>query len=542
MEENDSSISQDRPSKMSTLDERKTMRKLINEIMSNVRKYKKTDTEVLKESIKKIIINSKKDITLIKDEEDNNLAHLAVKEDKYEIVSIIISIYIDFLNYSDTFFQWFLEENSDKETVLELCANRGNIEIIKFIYSIISKTTEDKFRLEEKRNNIFHHAAMNNQCYTIIFFFEKLQNLFKKHLIIDLPNQYGITPLHYACYHGSKEVIDLLLDLGVNINAKDQDGNTCLHFAVKSKNVRVIKKLLVRGASKNIQNNDGQLPINLAEENNEQEMIETLKKLNFCDKLQYKNEIKAIKGNSNNLLLLFTIILLMLASIIYIMRINYLQLGKIRRDFVPFIPEVTQLALRQSICKNIYGNNLTEEHNCHPTITDINDVKLIQNFIKLDNLTLSDLFSNIDLKNIPDEALLIHLFITLFLLFDGLVIYFLVSFLCFDKAVFLKRNKKKEEPSLTKLYEEAENHPVCVKCRKIIDSTTVHCVVCNACVPNFDHHCFWLNTCISAKSLPQFKRFLICLILCLIFNIVFLSISKNKIFNFYRCLFISLYK
>ena len=170
MEENDSSISQDRPSKMSTLDERKTMRKLINEIMSNVRKYKKTDTEVLKESIKKIIINSKKDITLIKDEEDNNLAHLAVKEDKYEIVSIIISIYIDFLNYSDTFFQWFLEENSDKETVLELCANRGNIEIIKFIYSIISKTTEDKFRLEEKRNNIFHHAAMNNQCYTIIFF------------------------------------------------------------------------------------------------------------------------------------------------------------------------------------------------------------------------------------------------------------------------------------------------------------------------------------------------------------------------------------
>ena len=529
MDEKSSSISQDRSSKSSTLDERKIMRKLINEIMSNARKYKKIDPEVLKESIKKIIINSKKEITLIKDEEDNTLAHLAVKEDKYEIVSIIVNIYIDFLNFTEAFFEWFLEENSEKETVLELCANRGNIEIIKFIYSIISKTTEDKFRLEEKRNNIFHHAAMNNQCYTIIFFFEKLQNLFKKHLIIDLPNQYGITPLHYACYHGSKEVIDLLLDLGVNINAKDQDGNTCLHFAVKSKNVRVIKKLLVRGASKDIKNNDGQLPINLAEEICNSEMIETLKKINLCGKLRYKNEIKAIKGNSNNLLLLFTIILLFLASIIYIMRINYLKLGRIRKDFVPFIPEVTQLALRRAICKDMYGNNLSESYKCSLNNLTVQEVEIINNLTKVENLNLSNLFSkNFIGEKLGGEEFLIHLIITLFLLFDGPVVYFLVSFLCFDKAVFLKRNNKKDQPSLTKLYEEAENNPVCVKCRKIIDSTTVHCVVCNACVPNFDHHCFWLNTCISSKSLPQFKCFLIVLILCLLFNITFFIISKNK--------------
>ena len=41
MDEKSSSISQDRSSKSSTLDERKIMRKLINEIMSNARKYKK---------------------------------------------------------------------------------------------------------------------------------------------------------------------------------------------------------------------------------------------------------------------------------------------------------------------------------------------------------------------------------------------------------------------------------------------------------------------------------------------------------------------
>ena len=125
-----------------------------------------------------------------------------------------------------------------------------------------------------------------------------------------------------------------------------------------------------------------------------------------------------------------------------------------------------------------------------------------------------------------NEEYSIHIIITLFLIFDGSVVYFLVSFLCFDKRVFLKRNNKKKVPSLTQLYEISENNPVCVKCRSIIDSTTVHCVVCNACVPNFDHHCFWLNTCISSKSLPQFKQFLFFLILCLLFNIIAFSISK----------------
>ena len=32
--------------------------------------------------------------------------------------------------------------------------------------------------------------------------------------------------------------MDLLLDLGVNINSVDKDGNTCLHYAVMSKSCK----------------------------------------------------------------------------------------------------------------------------------------------------------------------------------------------------------------------------------------------------------------------------------------------------------------
>ena len=57
------------------------------------------------------------------------------------------------------------------------------------------------------------------------------------------------------------------------------------------------------------------------------------------------------------------------------MRINYLKLGRIRKDFVPFIPEVTQLALRRAICKDMYGNNLSESYKC--SLNNLTSVALI---------------------------------------------------------------------------------------------------------------------------------------------------------------------
>ena len=51
-----------------------------------------------------------------------------------------------------------------------------------------------------------------------------------------------------------------------------------------------------------------------------------------------------------------------IANCLHCMRINYFNLGQIKKDFVPFIPEITQLKLRNLICKDMYGNNLT--NNC----------------------------------------------------------------------------------------------------------------------------------------------------------------------------------
>ena len=46
-------------------------------------------------------------------------------------------------------------------------------------------------------------------------------------------NKYGATPLHLAAQEGYKGVAELLLARGAEVNAKDKDGETPLYIAAK---------------------------------------------------------------------------------------------------------------------------------------------------------------------------------------------------------------------------------------------------------------------------------------------------------------------
>ena len=287
----------------------KEINKLIKQIVKIALSYKKKDYEDIKKEIYQILKNCKINLENIKNNSNETLLHILGKEGKYEPVKLIVDNYIELLGINETFFNWFRLENNEHLSILEIVCEKDNIKLINYIYEIISKTTEDRFRLKEKRNNIFHLAAKGNNSYAVIFFYEKLQNYFKEQLIIDFPNQYDVTPLHYACYYGSKEVIDLLLDLGANIKAIDSDGNTCLHYAVKSKSIRAVKKLLVRGAKKNVKNKEGKTPFNIAFDLKKFELSDILKDFTFKEKCFSKiDEIKTIKGVRNNIIILLTVI------------------------------------------------------------------------------------------------------------------------------------------------------------------------------------------------------------------------------------------
>lgn len=79
-------------------------------------------------------------------------------------------------------------------------------------------------------------------------------------------NRDGQTPLMLAIKHGEvRESIQLLIDLGSDVNATDNRGKTALHLAVKREDVEIVKLLIAAGANVNVQGTgDRQSPLHLA--------------------------------------------------------------------------------------------------------------------------------------------------------------------------------------------------------------------------------------------------------------------------------------
>lgn len=59
---------------------------------------------------------------------------------------------------------------------------------------------------------------------------------------VDIADNEGRTPLHIACALGNAEIVEMLLNAGANINARDNAGNTPAHYAAIDKSM--VRQLL----------------------------------------------------------------------------------------------------------------------------------------------------------------------------------------------------------------------------------------------------------------------------------------------------------
>ena len=83
----------------------------------------------------------------------------------------------------------------------------------------------------------------------------------------------GRTPLHCAANGGHKEIIELLIAEGADVNAKVEGAGTPLHYAARWGHKEIGKLLIAAGADVNAKNKYGSTPLHSADTKEIAELI-----------------------------------------------------------------------------------------------------------------------------------------------------------------------------------------------------------------------------------------------------------------------------
>ncbi len=113
------------------------------------------------------------------------------------------------------------------------------------------------------------------------------------------------TPLHMAAEGGHREIVDLLIAKGADINATagwgDGVGWTPLHMAAEEGHKKVVELLILKGADINVKNGDDRTPLDDAIKHKNAEIANILRKHGGKKSGELKAEKETpFKGNDNN--------------------------------------------------------------------------------------------------------------------------------------------------------------------------------------------------------------------------------------------------
>jgi ankyrin repeat protein len=110
------------------------------------------------------------------------------------------------------------------------------------------------------------------------------RNELSSHININIQNDFGSTPLHYAIEHNERNIINLLLSQSnIDVNIKDCNGYTPLYYAVEYRKIDIVDALLSNvNIDINIKDRDGNIPLHLAVSNYCSDIVKLLLDHN-CD-------------------------------------------------------------------------------------------------------------------------------------------------------------------------------------------------------------------------------------------------------------------
>ncbi len=91
--------------------------------------------------------------------------------------------------------------------------------------------------------------------------------------VVEATNAGGQSLLHHAAHGGDLEIIESLLQRGLEVNRADDSGRTPLHYAIMKTHLRAVRLLLDHGAAISGADQEGSTPVHLAAEKDDPQLL-----------------------------------------------------------------------------------------------------------------------------------------------------------------------------------------------------------------------------------------------------------------------------
>ncbi|KAJ6216443.1 hypothetical protein RDWZM_007600 [Blomia tropicalis] len=209
------------------------------------------------------------------DKNENNILHYAAQTNREIIASICI--YINHCNSgipnseSNNIITIDSDDDVDYET-LERLINTRNGNNFTPLYLACVKDKPDCVKELIKNGADVNGASISEPTHLRRDeSFDNHSKLISKLNEKDMKN--GGTPLHWC---KNTEIIDMLVDMNCNLNARNFHGDTALHLMVIRNNLECVLSLLSHGANVNTSGANGNTPLHLAVKTNDISMVQAI--------------------------------------------------------------------------------------------------------------------------------------------------------------------------------------------------------------------------------------------------------------------------